>query len=186
MLSEEISSYLKQELSSEIFSHCAGVAETARILAYKLGCDPGRAELAGWLHDCARHLSPGELLALAKENHIEIDGFASRHPVLLHAPLGVVIAKRLGCTDNEVLAAIRYHTLGTPGMSLTGRIVYLADKIEPGRNYPGVGSLRTQAEANFQAGLLAAAAQTINNTTRKKQAIHPLTFAFWNWLVDIL
>jgi predicted HD superfamily hydrolase involved in NAD metabolism len=184
MLTDQIRDHLRQALPPELYTHSAGVVQTARALAGNLGCNPDRAELAGWLHDCARHLPGRELLVLARDNNIKTDRFSLRHPVLLHAPVGAVMAERLGCTDSEVLAAIRHHTLGIPKMPLLGRIIYLADKIEPGRHYPGIEILRLQAGRNFDAALLAAAAQTISYTVSKKQAIHPLTVAFWNWLVD--
>ncbi len=185
MLSDEILKYLKETLPPDLFSHSAGVARTARALAGGTGCDPNQAELAGWLHDCARHLPPNDLLALARTHNIEVDKFSHRHPVLLHAPVGAALAKHLGVTNKDILAAIRHHTLGAPQMPLTARVIYLADKIEPGRDYQGVENIRLAAEKNFHAGLLAAAAQTITYTVSRKQAIHPMTVAFWNWLVDI-
>jgi predicted HD superfamily hydrolase involved in NAD metabolism len=180
----EISSLLREKLTPELFLHCSGVAKTAVQLAANLGCCESQAEQAGWLHDCARNISEEELLRLAEAHNIEIDRFSRQYPVLLHAPVGEVMARSLGFTDETVLDAIRCHTLGFPGMGLLAKIVYAADKIEPGRSYPGVEELRLQVQNDFHAGLVAIVAQSINYVLWKKQAVHPLTLSFWNWLTN--
>ncbi len=178
----KIIDYLKKKLTSELFIHSAGVAETAANLAEKLGADKNQALLAGWLHDCARELKPQELLALAEDGHLEIDSYCRLHPVLLHAVVGATVARRLGVTDEAVLTAISRHTLGFPGMSLLDRIIYAADKIEPGRSYPEVEDLRRKVDEDFHNGIIAVTAQTINHLLAKRQVIHPLTISFWNSL----
>ena len=47
-----------------------------------------------------------------------------------------------GIDDSEILNAIRYHTTGRCGMCLLEKIIYLADSLEKGRDYPGVQELR--------------------------------------------
>ncbi|MBS4021980.1 MAG: bis(5'-nucleosyl)-tetraphosphatase (symmetrical) YqeK [Dethiobacter sp.] len=176
---------LREKLPPALFLHCSSVAKTAVELASDLGADKSQAQLAGLLHDCARHLSPGELFFLAEANDIEVDWFHRRYPVLLHAPIGAFIARSWGFNDETVLDAIRCHTLGLPGMSLLGRILYAADKIEPGRNYPGVEQLRVKICNDFHSGLLDVVAHSISYIMSGKQAVHPSTVSFWNWLLDI-
>ena len=175
---------LRDKLTPELFLHCSGVAETAARLAANLGYNESQAQLAGWLHDCARNTPPDELLLLAELHNIETDSFSRTYPLLLHAPVGEVIAGSLGVTDEAVLEAIRCHTLGFPGMGMIARIVYAADKIEPGRTYPGIDELRQKVFEDFNTGLIAVVAQSINYVLWKKQSVHPLTLSFWNWLTD--
>ncbi len=52
----------------------------------------------------------------------------------------------LGITDKRVLSGIWYHCTGRPAMPLEEKIVYLADALEPGRNYEGVEKLRPLAK----------------------------------------
>ncbi|MBS3947217.1 MAG: bis(5'-nucleosyl)-tetraphosphatase (symmetrical) YqeK [Dethiobacter sp.] len=180
---EQIISFLQKNLTSELFVHSAGVAETAANLARVLGADEDRARLAGWLHDCAREIVPQELLVLAETSQIVIDDFCRQQPVLLHAPVGAVVSGWLGVLDEAVLAAIRRHTLGDQDMSLLDRIVYVADKIELGRSYSEVEALRRKVAEDFHEGVLAVVAQTIRYLLAKKQVIHPLTISFWNSLL---
>ena len=176
---------LKQELSQSLYRHCAGVAQTAGRLAAALNYDQDKARLAGWLHDCAREWPAEKLMQFAQTNGITIDKFTLRSPVILHAPVGAVLAKQWGVTDPDVLSAIARHTLGAPEMTTLEQIIYLADKIEPNRCYPGVDELRQQAEKDFKAALIAATAKTISFILAKRQLIHPLSISYWNWLLEV-
>lgn len=175
---------LKLKLPPKLYEHCAGVADTAVKLAKLLGVDEEKASLAGWLHDCARDYTTADLLAFARIHGIEADKYALAQPILLHGPVGAVLAQTWGISDSEVLSAIRNHTLGYPGISLLEQIIYVADKIEPNRNYPGIDELRTLTYSDFQSGLLHAVSQSIVYVLEKKQIVHPLTVTFWNWLVE--
>lgn len=181
---KKVIDHLRNNLSPKLFDHCSGVAETAASLAARLGYDQEKARLAGWLHDCAREWPAEKLLIFARENGIDADSFSLRYPVLLHAPVSAAQAQFLGVSDRDVLSAIRYHTLGYPGMSVLEQIIYVADKTEPGRAYPGVETLRQTVQNNFGEGLLLAASQSITYILSKKQPIHPLTVSFWNWLTE--
>lgn len=182
LLLETIICYLKEELSPGLFIHSAGVAETAASLAELLGEDKNRAELAGWLHDCAREIPQQELLYLAEAGQLTIDRHCRLRPVLLHAAVGAIKARQLDVADEAVLTAISRHTLGFPGMSLLDRIIYVADKIEPGRSYPEVEVLRRKVAEDFHCGVIAATAQTISHLLANRQLIHPLAISFWNSL----
>lgn len=184
MFDKRLPEQLKKSLSPNLFRHCSGVAETAAELAVRLGYDENKAWLAGWLHDCAREWPEEKLLSFAQQHSIETDKYSLSHPILLHAPVGALVAQAWGITDSEILLAIRNHTLGYPGMSLLEQIIYAADKIEPGRNYHGINELRKTVQHDFQTGLRQIAAQSIHYTLSKKQPIHPITAGFWNWLVE--
>lgn len=177
--------YLKEALTPGLFIHSAGVADTAAKLAGRLGEEQSRARLAGWLHDCAREIAPRELLTQAEAAHLKIDRYCREQPVLLHAAVGATVARQLGVTDEAVLTAISNHTFGFPGMSLLDQIVYVADKIEPGRSYPEAEDLRRKVATDFHGGIIAVTAQTINYLLAKRQFIHPLTISFWNSLSGV-
>ncbi len=180
---ELIRKRLAKELTSQLYTHCDGVAETAARLAVQLGCDTEKATLAGLLHDCAREWSPEKLLRYAAENDIEVDILLESNPMLLHGPVGAHLAQSMGVSDDDILSAVRCHTLGCPGMSLLAQIIYVADKIEPGRFYPGIKDLRNAVARNFNEGLIQCASKSIFYVVQNKQAIHPLTITFYNWLV---
>ncbi|MCW3489240.1 bis(5'-nucleosyl)-tetraphosphatase (symmetrical) YqeK [Dethiobacter alkaliphilus] len=183
MSNKRVQQQIKESLSPELYQHSVGVAEMAVILAKQLGYDEKKAYLAGLLHDCARDWTERDLLRYSEKNGIEADKFSQKYPVLLHAAVGAAYVQEWGVDDNEILAAIRNHTLGYPGMSLLEQITYVADKIEQGRTYPGVEELRRTVHADFYQGLLAVAEQSISYILHKRQPLHPATISFWNWLV---
>lgn len=167
---------LKKQLPPKRLAHCLGVRDTAAALAEKYGADVAKARLAGLLHDCARGMSNNLLLQVAAASGIVVNGVEQREPMLLHAPVGAVIARRdYGVDDPEVLSAIRWHTTGGPTMSLLDEIVFLADYIEPGRSFPGVERLRKLAAVRLPEALLAAYGQTLSYLLAEGGLIHPAT-----------
>lgn len=184
MANKRIVAQLRKQLSPALCRHCEGVAETAATLAATLDVSTRQAYLAGWLHDCAREWPEETLFAFAREHGIETDAFALRHPVLLHAAVGAALAHSWGVTDSQILAAIRNHTLGYPGMSALEQLIYVADKIEPGRTYCGVDELRDLVKRDFNQGLIHVASHSMAYVLQKEQPMHPLTVSFWNWLVE--
>ena len=118
-------------LHPDRYQHSLSVALTSACLAMRYGVDVERAYLAGLLHDCEKY-GAESYLDRAKEAGIEITDTELESPGLLHAPLGAYYAKeRYGVTDEEILSAIRYHTIGRAAMTMLEKIVYLADYIEP-------------------------------------------------------
>jgi predicted HD superfamily hydrolase involved in NAD metabolism len=120
------------------YAHILRVARTAARLARSHGVDPARARVAGLFHDLAR-LYPGErLLRECAERALPIDDFERANPVVLHARLGAELARDwFGVADEAILSAIRKHTLAAATMSPLDEILYLADGLEPGRDFSG-------------------------------------------------
>lgn len=127
MYIEEIKEKLKNCLNEERYWHSIGTMEMAEELAERFGCDIEKAKIAGLLHDCAKCLTNDEL----KEYYADFEEFEKISPKTWHAPAGAIIAKRdWNITDDEILSAIRWHTIGKKDMTDFEKIIFLADKIE--------------------------------------------------------
>ncbi|MDQ2663167.1 MAG: bis(5'-nucleosyl)-tetraphosphatase (symmetrical) YqeK [Candidatus Eremiobacteraeota bacterium] len=136
------------------YAHCVRVARLASRLARIHGEDPHRAMLAGMLHDLARLYSAEKLLAESARCGVPVDEYASKNPIVLHAPLGAALAReRFGVTDRDVLSAIAKHTLAAAEMSLLDTIIFLADGLEPGRVFEARDRLVRLAERDLSAAL---------------------------------
>ena len=140
---------LKEYLTRDRFIHTQGVMYTTTALAMCHGEDLVKAQVAGLLHDCAKCIPTGKKLKICKKNDIALTKWEEENEALLHAKVGVYIAKKkYGITDPEILNAIRYHTTGKADMTPLEKIVYIADYIEPGRykakNLPEVRHLAFQ------------------------------------------
>ena len=126
---EYIDNWLKANLNTERYEHSLGTADCARELAQKFGLDEEKAYFTGLIHDCAKCLPKDETMAILKNLQLE-DGELC-NPKTHHAPVGAVIAKKVfGVEDEEILSAIRWHTLGKVDMTDFEKIIFLADKIE--------------------------------------------------------
>jgi predicted HD superfamily hydrolase involved in NAD metabolism len=124
-------------------SALSGYRKRSRRVAKKYGADKNKAYIAGLLHDVAKGLSADSLKAIASENGIKVDEHEVNNPKLLHGKVGAAIVSReLGINDEDILSAIKWHTTGHKNMTLLEKIIYLADIIEPGRNFPETDALR--------------------------------------------
>jgi predicted HD superfamily hydrolase involved in NAD metabolism len=160
------------------YAHCVRVARMAENLARVHGANTAKARLAGMLHDLARLYSAERLLRECGERAIPIDDFARRHPTVLHAPLSASLAGELfGVRDDEVLSAIRKHTLGDGQMSTLDCVVYLADGLEPGRQFAERAELAGLAARDLGAAMHATIASSLRYLRGRQLPIAPQTAA---------
>ena len=134
--------------------HVIGCSETAKELAVIHGADPVDAERAGILHDITKALTGDDQLRLCEEYGIIISEFEREHTKLLHAVTGAAVAERIFGENDAVVRAIRWHTSGRRDMSVLEKIIYIADYMEPNRDFPGVEELRKLAYTDLDAALL--------------------------------
>ena len=80
--------------------------------------------------------------------------FERKNAKLLHAKTGAAVAERVFGESPEVCKAIRWHTTGRAGMNTLEKIIYLADYMEPNRDFPGVEKLRAAAQTDLDAAVV--------------------------------
>lgn len=164
---------LKSDIGEGRYNHSLRVMETSKDLALRYGCSVEKAELAGLLHDCGKFQGDINLLKVAADFDIILDSVMEKNVQLVHSLIGAVLAEReYGIEDKEVLDAIRYHTTGREHMSLLDKIIYIADLIEPGRDFPGVEELRKLAYEDIDSCMLEALDHTIEYVIQRKMLIH--------------
>ena len=66
---------------------------------------------------------------------------------------GKTIEEALKLTNKAVVEAIRSHTTGKANMNMLEKIIYVADYMEPNRDFPGVERLRELAFSDMDAAL---------------------------------
>lgn len=122
--------WLKENLNEERYEHSLGTAECARELAERFGLNTDKAYFCGLIHDCAKCIPNNDLKSLICNCSDLCEG-ELQNPKTYHAPAGAIIAKKkFNVCDDEILSAIRWHTLGKTEMSDFDKIIFLADKIE--------------------------------------------------------
>ena len=133
--------------------HVLGCRDTAVALAQKWGADPVDAARAGILHDITKALDGPLQLTLCQAYGKILDDFSKKYPKTLHALTGSLVARRIFGENDAVVSAIESHTTGKEDMNLLETIIYVADYMEPNRDFPGVEELRALAFSDIRGAL---------------------------------
>ena len=152
-IDHDIDEMIRGRLKATRLAHTYGVVETAVGMAEKFGADPRKARTCALFHDAFRevgNLAHGAVAADYMEAEFSI-------------------------TDEDMLNAVRFHTTGRKGMTVLEKILFLADAIEPNRNYPGVDDLRAMAEYDLDKACLMSLTRTIEYVKSQGQELDPRT-----------
>ena len=184
-LLEAADGYARERLSDKRYAHTLRVADTAERLAAAHGLDEEATRLAALLHDSAREVEPEELLHVAEERGLPVGPPERESPKLLHGPVAAELAREeLGVESEDVLEAVRAHTTGAPGMGPVALAVFLADKIEPARDYPGIKELRALAEKDLEGAARVSLEGSISFNEERGHRVHPDSSKALRWLED--
>ncbi len=142
---EELEKVATGLLRPDRVAHVLGCCETAKKMAQRWGTDPVDAARAALLHDVTKALDGPLQLTLCRSCGIILDKFSHGNPKTLHALTGSLVAKEIFGENEAVVSAIASHTTGKPNMNTLEKIIYVADYMEPNRDFTGVERLRTLA-----------------------------------------
>ena len=155
--------------------HVLGTEEEAVRLARRYGADEEKARRAALLHDCTKRLGLEEQLAICERYGLDVDEEERKSAALLHSKTAAALARYVYGEDEEVCGAICWHTTGRADMTKLEKILYIADYIEPTRDFPGVEELRKKVYADLDAGVLMGMENTIALMQRRGEPIHSNT-----------
>ncbi|HEM6205366.1 TPA: bis(5'-nucleosyl)-tetraphosphatase (symmetrical) YqeK [Streptococcus suis] len=165
------------------FQHVLGVEQAALVLADQYGCDPKKASLAALLHDYAKEVEDQVFLDLIAKYDLDKD-LLNWDNNIWHGVVGAYkIAEDFGLEDEEIFQAIQRHTVGAGQMTLLDKILYVADYIEPNRDFPGVDEARRIAKESLDKAVAYETAQTISYLAKKGIPIYPQTLETYNGYV---
>lgn len=153
--------------------HVLGTEEMAAALALRWGADEESARRAALLHDCTKKFDKELQLALCRQYGIEPDAAERREGKLLHAITGAAVAYADFGVSGEVRDAIRWHTTGKADMTLLEKIIYLADYIEPTRDFCDLTELRRLAFEDLDGALLLGFTMAVEDLAKKGMPVHP-------------
>ncbi len=177
---EKLIKDIRERLSDFRYTHSLGVAQSARELAEKYGCDPEKAYFTGLAHDVLKELSKQEYTAFFEKEGISLTAVEKSAPKLWHAIAGgAYLRSEYGC-DEEIIDAVRYHTTGRENMSLLEKIIFVADFISQDRSYNGVEDMRQRAQLSLEKAMEEGLRFTIEELARDNRPIHPDTVACYN------
>ena len=175
------------ELPQGLQEHIARTRNLARDIASFYGTDLNRCDIAVAAHDIVRHLKADELINCAKQYAINIAELDYKQPILLHGPIAAkIIEIEYFCKDEDIIAAVRYHTTGRPNMTDIEKIVFIADKVEPMKvtKNPFLKSVEALIYKDVDSAIkkyLSVRSKMLFDTGA---VIHPLAIDTWNSLID--
>ena len=174
---------LKNYIEEKRFLHSIGVAVTAYRMAIRYDEDPKLAYFAGLLHDIAKRMPLDKQLDLCKKIELHPDEVA--YPKMLHAPAGAgFVKKKYNIKDKKLLSGIRYHTMGHKDMTTFDKLIYMADYIEPCRDFDGVKELREATFENLDEAMIKGIDTTILSLVEEHLKISPVLLEVRNDLLD--
>ena len=163
-------------------AHVLGCRDAAVVLAKHWGADPVAAARAALLHDVTKALDGPLQLTLCHSYGMILDDFSKRYPKTLHALTGSLVAERIFGESKEVVDAICSHTTGKANMNVLEIIVYVADYMEPNRNFPGVDELRELAMTDLNRALRYGLNMTLEHLKSQNAEISPASLQTLQWL----
>ena len=163
-------------------AHVLGCRDTAIAMAKRWGADETDAARAGLLHDITKALDGERQLTLAGEYGIILNAFQQENPKTLHALTGSLVAERLFGENDAVVQAVRHHTTGKADMNILEKIIYVADYMEPNRNFPGVEKLRELAFSDLDAAVKMGLTMTLQLLKQQGKEVSPESLEALAWL----
>ena len=163
-------------------AHVLGCRDTAVALAKRWGADETDAARAGILHDITKAIDGPLQLTLCEAYGKILDDFSRKYPKTLHALTGSLVAERIFGENKAVVDAIAYPTTGKADMNLLEMIIYVADYMEPNRDFPGVETLRQLAFSDIQAALRLGLEMTMEHLKEQGSEVSPASREALAWL----
>ena len=179
---ERLESIVISLLNPNRVAHVLGCRDTAVELAKRWGADETDAARAGILHDITKAIDGPLQLTLCDAYGKILSDFSKRYPKTLHALTGSLVAQRIFGENEAVVSAIEHHTTGKADMNLLETISYVADYMEPNRNFPGVEKLRELAFTDIQAALKLGLEMTLEHLKRQGAEVSPESREALAWL----
>ena len=177
---EELIAKVKEQVSEKRFKHILGVEQAALELARANDYELEKASVAALVHDYAKERSEAEFKAMIAQAGLEKD-LLNWNNFIWDGVVGAeIIKKELQITDEEILNAVRRHTVGAKEMTTLDQIVYVADYIEPGRDFPGVDQARQIAAKSLRAAVEFETKHTLLYLMNNNKTIYPAAILTYN------
>ena len=176
------------KLPAGLQAHIYRVVEIARQLAARHGVDQEQAALAALAHDVARAMTDDELLDWATELGLPIGLIERRIPVLLHGPVGAEIMRQEdGLTDQSIFSAVYWHTTANPALDVLGKVVFIADKLDPEKivYYPYLPQIRQAASQDLDRAILDFLTRQTMDRLNRGELVHPVMVETRNALLAV-
>ena len=185
VVTEKVREYAKSAVSQSRFEHSVRTAETCVKYCKKFGLDEKKGYLAGIGHDMCKAMEPELLISIAVRDGKPFSDLEKMKPGLLHGRAAAVkLHEDFNVFEPDVIEAVANHTFGFPGMCDLSKILYVADKIEPGREHVTEEYLKSLKDLTLDQLALSVLQDNINHLKKKNRAVASESEALLKWLED--
>ena len=179
LLLEKLKKYLSVSVCQSRFEHSIRTAQTAKELCLRFGEDAELGEIAGVAHDICKEMKSDLLLNLVHSSDFEISPIEKDKPSLLHGKAASVLLKNeFNVTNDDLLEAVANHTFGKPNMCNLAKIMYVADKIEPGRPQVNQSYLEKLEKMSLNELVQYILEENISYLNKRGKSVSELTYKF--------
>ena len=173
---EQIDNKLKEMMTKTRYQHACRVSLLAQKIAEYYNLPIQKTMISALTHDCAKDYSLEELKNLVDKYNIKLNKVEKSIPKIWHAYVGAEMVKDIFMVDDwEILDAIRYHSTASSKLGLIGKIVYIADKIEPNRKLAKIRKLYEKVWEDIDLAMLELLNMELQYLICNKLIIHPDT-----------
>ncbi len=180
-----VEAYLKKYLSNDRYLHCKRVMDKASLYAKIYKVDVDVVKLTALAHDLAREFTADENFNYIKKYALNYKLLEKINYPLLHGFIAADIVRRKFQFTDEMCSAIKYHTTGKKNMTMLEKIVFLADKLEDGRDYPDVDKIRDVANTDIDKAMYLSLENSINYCRKKNVSVHPLSLEAFDYYKNL-
>lgn len=184
-LTETVRQRIRETLTPGRYEHSMRVAELCRELCVRFSLDPDVGYFAGVAHDMCKEFSKTELMRLALEDGHDIIDIEHEKPALLHGrAAAMILLDEYGVPEGAVTNAVRHHTFGDPRLEPLALALYVADKIEPGRDGLPDGFRERVMSCDLPTMSELVLEETLRHLASKKKKISGETFEMHDRLIE--
>ncbi len=181
MINRDFYDTIKKHVSEKRWQHTLGVVSEAKRLARLYGASEAKAEMAAFFHDFCRNFPVDIMNGYIKQ--IGLESYYLNNIALAHGRVAAELMLRdYKIVDEDILNAVSYHTTGRAGMSLLEKIIFVADAIEPERDYKGVDQMRDLAFVDLNETCIFGLEKSLEFVKTKGAYVHPDTISAINYL----
>ena len=173
---EEIKKDVRSNLSDYRYNHSIRVMEEAKRLAEHYKADIEKCMLCGLTHDMCKEFTLEENEDFIKKYNLPKELLNAENKNMIHGVIASILVKEKYNFTEDMVLAIRYHTTGYPNMDILAKIVYLADKIEKGKDYPGIEEERLIAYQNIDKAIILCLNNQIKHLKEKNKVINKMGY----------
>lgn len=184
-LTDRVRKYALGVLSQSRYEHSVRTAETAHRMCCMYGLDPARGYFAGIAHDMCKEMNDRLILSFVSKDGMPVSELEQEKPSLLHGRAAAsMLQNDFGVEDKDILDSIRFHTFGMPGLCDLGKVLYVADKIEPGREHITEEVYKDLFSMSLDDVVISVIKDNVKYLNKKKKKIAAITHRFLESLED--